>query len=1506
MEILRIRDQHAKEKSNLLSSNVVPLNASPNNPKSRDRFTVGGDANPKMLEQMEQLRQELRKNQELFSDERRSLQIDFNNQLLSQERKFKSDIHELKNINHLLEEKLMSKIEELQSMEIEMGRLRLSNQQAIESKQLAVQEQVKLRQDLKNIQQSIQANYRFDNSTTKSLSPDKSVNPSNDFGQSIVSNLPNDVESMMKINDAKYEAKLRQLTNKLDFLKSQLETERRELEETKQLLTTQQQEAERMKILYDKKIATIHQDHERKLLENEERVALNYEKRMIELTNLQKQFQSLTNQTNELKQQNNESLMKEEYLQQQNNKLQVNLLNYQKENDNLKRTIESLEDIKSRELLKENEKLSQDATIKRLDNERNYLKNQLKSEITLKAELQGMLDESNRLLRDTQNQWSKDVEHLKEERNSILKEFQEKENALKLSIQQGENDLAILKSQNSDLKLGFQKCRESLKMEQLSLENLNSEKDRLLKEVQSLTKDLAYARENEKLLHSSTQQQLQAMESLIQDNLDKYTREKKLLKEELLSSLEKNSQLNQEIIELKSLDSFQDNKLKRKIALARAISLTHLATKKLHASKAFMKWFFNISLLKIVNQFKQQMEKLLKKTKEDAEKEKQEEIVKLKNELKLEKINELAKQFQEQQTVKEKEKEILAEEYERKMVELKELHLSSIREMEADHQFDLEKMSLDFTQQKAIILETFEKEKGRLNELKEKELNKLKSYFEGVYIPDYRSRLLEEFNSEKTRELNSKDEEHAAKCHKLQANYEIEIDFKLNEQSKLFQQSLDRTKENFQEEKKLLLQNHDFIVDKQKKEFQSLVQDLHDKALRDKEEAISLALSNQRKEMNENYEQQLQELKTLWKEEQNQLLSTEKELLSKEFEEKISKLLSNFETEKNNVVKQEMKKWKLILTENEKSKELEIQKIINQTQQEMKSSFEKEKVSIFQMIELEKIKERDFFQLKLQEREMAFDKEKAEFVEKQNEKLENQKRDFEKLCEKNLFEKFNLEFQELLLKKTEEFNHLLLLEQKRLESLKEDFSKQTKSFAKERDSLLKQISNFDAQLKLSEENQAQLLENLKNDFLKEKDDLFEQHQTELEAVKAQHAKDVKEKLESASIEWNSMYHRKLKDEKEELLKSFESQSFLVQQENEKLIKQFESSLNLLQNEKENLKTEFNKLTAQLQEMEDSFYDSQQLLKSEKKEHSLHLWQLNTKLLLMKLKFQKGIQEFDAEAQKRFENMKLLSLQQYQDLGLQFMKACSFVHELDEKRNVLLSLMNNYNDNEEMRKNKKNIQIIEHEIDKLFSEKDSLESNKEILLKEIDSLTLEIKENEDLARKHSQESAMTINGRVNLAFARKKRRLDNEIERLLELMENKRNQITEIDDKILEKVKVREEKELLLISMEQKFISMIIQQQKDIYKELMEWGIYSEKLKVICQIIRFPFPPRKASPAANSNPQQKQSPSKKKQKDISESQNPEVNAELSLKDVIQLMEQWKIEDERKDMNNPHKP
>ena len=200
----------------------------------------------------------------------------------------------------------------------------------------------------------------------------------------------------------------------------------------------------------------------------------------------------------------------------------------------------------------------------------------------------------------------------------------------------------------------------------------------------------------------------------------------------------------------------------------------------------------------------------------------------------------------------------------------------------------------------------------------------------------------------------------------------------------------------------------------------------------------------------------------------------------------------------------------------------------------------------------------------------------------------------------------------------------------------------------------------------------------------------------------------------------------------------------------------------------------------------------------------------------------------------------------------------------------------------MQSSKKNIQLLEFEIDKLHSEKLSLEENKGILAREIEGLTKEIQEQEDLIRQHhAQESAMTINGRVNIVFARKKRRLDQEIERLLELTETKRNQIQEIEEKIVNKVKIREEKELLLIQYEQQFIAIIIQQQKEIHKELIDWQSFADRSKALCQMIRFPFPPVPADPSTHEL------------------------SEISLGDVEKLVQRWKQEDERKERMNTWK-
>ncbi len=155
--------------------------------------------------------------------------------------------------------------------------------------------------------------------------------------------------------------------------------------------------------------------------------------------------------------------------------------------------------------------------------------------------------------------------------------------------------------------------------------------------------------------------------------------------------------------------------------------------------------------------------------------------------------------------------------------------------------------------------------------------------------------------------------------------------------------------------------------------------------------------------------------------------------------------------------------------------------------------------------------------------------------------------------------------------------------------------------------------------------------------------------------------------------------------------------------------------------------------------------------------------------------------------------------------------------------------------------KKRVTILEQEIEKVSLERDAMEESRDSLALDIENYGQEVRENEELIRQHQQESSMTTNGRVNIAHARKKKRLDQEIERLLEQIEHKRGQIQDIELKILDKNRIREEKESELIDVERELVGILIEQQRLALKDVQDLGGFTEKTKFLTTMQRFPWP-----------------------------------------------------------------
>ena len=117
--------------------------------------------------------------------------------------------------------------------------------------------------------------------------------------------------------------------------------------------------------------------------------------------------------------------------------------------------------------------------MRRLDNERQYLKSQLASEITHKNELQTALSQCQQQLADIQKQWAEDVDTLKDLRASETDRALHTEQRLSQHITGMATEIEQLKKSNEDLKNGYVKMRDQLRHEQLAVQNTNQLVDRL-------------------------------------------------------------------------------------------------------------------------------------------------------------------------------------------------------------------------------------------------------------------------------------------------------------------------------------------------------------------------------------------------------------------------------------------------------------------------------------------------------------------------------------------------------------------------------------------------------------------------------------------------------------------------------------------------------------------------------------------------------------------------------------------------------------------------------------------------------------------------------------------------------------------------------------------------------------------------------------------------------------------------------------------------------------------
>ena len=130
--------------------------------------------------------------------------------------------------------------------------------------------------------------------------------------------------------------------------------------------------------------------------------------------------------------------------------------------EHLRDQLQFLREDREAEEAKSGAKQSQDAAVRRLDNERQYLKSQLASEITLKNELHEALFQCQTQLAEANMQWKADIEALRETTTHTVRESTFAQQRLHQTCVSLEAEVARLNQSNKELKEGFTKARDQV------------------------------------------------------------------------------------------------------------------------------------------------------------------------------------------------------------------------------------------------------------------------------------------------------------------------------------------------------------------------------------------------------------------------------------------------------------------------------------------------------------------------------------------------------------------------------------------------------------------------------------------------------------------------------------------------------------------------------------------------------------------------------------------------------------------------------------------------------------------------------------------------------------------------------------------------------------------------------------------------------------------------------------------------------------------------------------
>jgi len=1417
-DFIRMREQHASQMAAATSTAKMSLAV------TSQSATPVMEGNKQLMDQLEQLRGELRRQQMKYADERQLMQTEGSGKMLAQERQFKEELTDLKKRLAAAEDGQYSVSQEARGAQQRVASLEQLCRTLEVAKSDAVDAQNKLRADLKNMQASVNASYRLESAQSLTVGVD--------------------ADTQIRLNEAKSEASKRQLSNKVDFLKAQLAAEQASGEELRQTVEGHRAKIDELRDEFRARAQELERGKAAAIEDAERRIEAQYEGRMNELTTLQAKMQLMQGQLQDAFSDGSLLKQREEAAKSAAAKAQSAQSILRTEIDQLRQQVLEAREEKDRLEIASGSKQNNDAIIRRLDNERQYLKSQLASEITHKNEMQTALAKCQHQLNEVNKQWKGDVDSLKE--SSILadQEVNAREQGMRQRAITLEGDNQRLEGLNRSLQEAFVKMRDQVRMEQLNMENALSVNRRLQEQFDSTKAEVNRLKELEEQTSHDHDEQLRALNETMQEIEERRASDLAKAKKELSDQYLANSDAQKEYLGArKEIQSERETGQRKAGVMVLANGLQRWKLNRLAA--AMRTWSTAATLVGVATQFRETVNNLVDETIKD-ERLKQEEalrtqrrdLMQQKN-LALEALGKELDARQELALVDAEERyQTMTQEaddaFQRQLDEQSARMTQHIEGIRAEGEQDLARLQSSTDVQmtefearcQADLQSALEDSKRRIGdantqkELADQMIVRLKTQLSE--FEDMHNKSLVELMAEHTVESRAKEKEAALAAATTQERHSSSMKLALATQEKEFFEEMENLRARFRQQ---LLESEEKLKEQYEDE-----QEAATKIAEQKAEASLFAL------------------RTEWEMQNAVTLEKREAAFEDMLREKMDAYAKSVETERQRAVKLESSKWRQALKDAEHRFDLEISKAKGEGRAEAKRDVKDSELNMARNHELDLIRISEEHALKIRSIEADHVAELALELQKQ----EAFKLDALKKTEEMTRSQLDREYGERLTQAVDDtwkdantlWEKKLAKQEDRLEAFKKEVASQTQQLAMERNTLQQKVNqNEDIIKRMDQLNKAEVAQ-----LVKDHDAERNLMNLKFEKAKKLAIKDLateqQDTLDGVEAKYREIADRRVQLERTKLEEDMNKQIAQLQTESEGLISGLEAAVSDLKDEKERLTADLESTSSKLEDTEDTLYDLQQSSKKAQKDASVTLWRQVISQQRMKTRFDTHIDDMEKDFDEREKLLERDLMNEQNEMVLAALKLAELLSEVEVMRKRTHKILTNYRTDELLEK-RTQIRVLEKDFERLTIEKDALEEQRDVMEEEIEDLEGQVRDMEDQIREHNRTSSMQ-NGRINVAHARKKRRLDSELERMLEAIEQKRVGMQEMDEKSADKARERDTKEQEMVELEKQVVGVLVEQQRKVLQsiELMK-GAASDKCRLVLSVARLPWPPPEA-------------------------------------------------------------